>query len=98
MGYEDFKSEIEKIDNNLTVERYDEDQIVMIGPTLQDRKAGDVEIFVNEDVSVFRITTDDNDHCFLKINIGVDITSFDTFFEILNLIKEYMENLQKLNW
>lgn len=78
MGYEDFKSEIEKIDNNLTVERYDEDQI---------------EIFVNEDVSVFRITTDDNDHCFLKINIGVDITSFDTFFEILNLIKEYMENL-----
>lgn len=83
MGYEDFKSEIEKIDNNLTVERYDEDQI---------------EIFVNEDVSVFRITTDDNDHCFLKINIGVDITSFDTFFEILNLIKKYMENLQKLNW
>ncbi|MFD3388826.1 hypothetical protein [Ligilactobacillus salivarius] len=78
MGYEDFKSEIEKIDNNLTVERYDEDQI---------------EIFVNEDVSVFRITTDDNDHCFLKINIGVDITSFDTFFEILNLIKKYMENL-----
>ena len=78
MGYEDFKSEIEKIDNNLTVECYDEDQI---------------EIFVNEDVSVFRITTDDNDHCFLKINIGVDITSFDTFFEILNLIKKYMENL-----
>lgn len=93
MGYEDFKSEIEKIDNNLSIEKYDEDQIAMIGTTLQDRKAGDVEIFVNEDVSVFRITTDDNDHCFLKINIGVDIISFDTFFEILNLIKEYMENL-----
>ena len=93
MGYEDFKSEIEKIDNNLSIEKYDEDQIAMIGTTLQDRKAGDVEIFVNEDVSVFRITTDDNDHCFLKISIGVDITSFDTFFEILNLIKEYMENL-----
>ncbi len=93
MGYEDFKNEIEKIDNNLSVEKYDEDQIAMIGTTLQDRKAGDVEIFVNEDVSVFRITTDDNDHCFLKISIGVDITSFDTFFEILNLIKEYMENL-----
>ena len=93
MGYEDFKSEIEKIDNNLSIEKYDEDQIAMIGTTLQDRKAGGVEIFVNEDVSVFRITTDDNDHCFLKINIRVDITSFDTFFEILNLIKEYMENL-----
>ncbi|OUN19027.1 hypothetical protein B5G36_03310 [Ligilactobacillus salivarius] len=93
MRYEDFKNEIEKIDNNLSVEKYDEDQIAMIGTTLQDRKAGDVEIFVNEDVSVFRITTDDNDHCFLKISIGVDITSFDTFFEILNLIKEYMENL-----
>lgn len=79
--------------NNFNFEKYDEDQIAMIGTTLQDRKAGDVEIFVNEDVSVFRITTDDNDHCFLKISIGVDITSFDTFFEILNLIKEYMENL-----
>ena len=79
--------------NNFNFEKYDEDQIAMIGTTLQDRKAGAVEIFVNEDVSVFRITTDDNDHCFLKISIGVDITSFDTFFEILNLIKEYMENL-----
>ena len=93
MKFEDFKSEIKKINDRFSIERYDEDQIAMIGTTLQDRKAGDVEIFVNEDVSVFRITTDDNDHCFLKINIGVDITSFDTFFEILNLIKEYMENL-----
>ena len=41
MGYEDFKSEIEKIDNNLSIEKYDEDQIAMIGTTLQDRKAGD---------------------------------------------------------
>ena len=40
MKFEDFKSEIKKIDSNLIAEKYDEDQIVMIGLTLQDRKSG----------------------------------------------------------
>lgn len=94
MKFEDFKSEIEKINNNLSVEKYDEDQIAMIGMTLQDRKAGDVEALINGVVSVFRITTDDNDNRFLKIKIGVDINGFDTIFKILNLAKKYMEGLE----
>lgn len=93
MKFEDFKNEIEKIDDNLSVKKYDEDQIAMIGMTLQDRKAGDVETLLNGVVSVFRITTDDNGNRFLKIKIGVDINSFNTIFKILNLAKEYMEGL-----
>lgn len=93
MRFEDFKNEIEKIDDNLSVKKYDEDQIVMIGLTLQDRKDGDVEALLNGVVSVFRITTDDNGNHFLKIKIGVDINSFNTIFKILNLAKEYMEGL-----
>lgn len=94
MKFEDFKNEIEKIDDNLSVKKYDEDQIAMIGMTLQDRKAGDVEALINGVVSVFRITTDDNGNRFLKIKIGVDINSFNTIFKILNLAKEYMEGLE----
>lgn len=93
MKFEDFKSEIKKIDSNLIVEKYDEDQIVMIGLTLQDRKAGDIEIFINEDVSAFMITTDEDGNHLFKIEIGFDIHSFDTIFKILNLIREYMETL-----
>ena len=40
MKFEDFKSEIKKINDRFSIERYDEDQIAMIGTTLQDRKAG----------------------------------------------------------
>lgn len=94
MKFEDFKNEIEKIDDNLSVKKYDEDQIAMIGMTLQDRKADDVEALINGVVSVFRITTDDNGNRLLKIKIGVDVNSFNTIFKILNLAKEYMEELE----
>lgn len=93
MKFENFKSEIEKIDRNLTVEKYDEDQIAMIGMTLQDRKAGDVEVLINGVVSVLRISTDDDGNRFLQIKIRVATDSFDTIFKILNLSKEYMERL-----
>ncbi|WP_143453950.1 hypothetical protein [Ligilactobacillus salivarius] len=93
MKFEDFKSEIEKIDNNLSVEKYGEDQIVMIGLTLQDRKAGDIEVLLDGVVSVLRISTDDDGNRFLQIKIRVAIDSFDTIFKILNLAKEYMEAL-----
>lgn len=93
MEFENFKSEIEKIDDNLSVERYDEDQIAMIGMTLQDRKAGDVEVLIDGVVSVLRISTDDDGNRFLQIKIRVATDSFDTIFKILNLSKEYMERL-----
>ncbi len=93
MKFEDFKSEIEKIDNNLSVEKYGEDQIVMIGLTLQDREAGDIEVLLDGVVSVLRISTDDDGNRFLQIKIRVAIDSFDTIFKILNLAKEYMEAL-----
>ena len=93
MKFEDFKSEIEKIDDNLSVERYDEDQIAMIGMTLQDRKADDVEVLIDGVVSVLRISTDDEGNRFLEIKIRVATDSFDTIFKILNLSKEYMERL-----
>lgn len=93
MKFENFKSEIEKIDDNLSVERYDEDQIAMIGMTLQDRKAGDVEVLIDGVVSVLRISTDDEGNRFLQIKIRVATDSFDTIFKILNLSKEYMERL-----
>ncbi|WGT60817.1 hypothetical protein [Ligilactobacillus salivarius] len=93
MKFENFKSEIEKIDDNLSVERYDEDQIAMIGMTLQDRKAGDVEVLIDGVVSVLRISTDDEGNRFLQIKIRVATDSFDTIFKILNLSKEDMERL-----
>lgn len=58
--FEDFKNEIEKIYDRFSVKRYDEDQVVMIGLTLQNRRANDIDIFIDEDISAFRITTDDD--------------------------------------
>lgn len=95
MGYEDFKNEIEKIDNNLSVEKYDEDQIAMIGMTLQDRKAGDVDIFINEDVPAFRIATDGKGNRLFSIEIGFDIVSFDILLRVLDLVKKYMQEEQE---
>lgn len=91
MKFEDFKSEIEKIDYKLSVERYDEDQIVMIGLTLQDRKDGDVDIFINDDVPAFRIFTDDNGNRLFSIEIGFDVESLDILLNVLDLIKKYMQ-------
>lgn len=97
MKFEDFKSEIEKIDYKLSVERYDEDQIVMIGLTLQDRKAGDVDIFINDDVPAFRIFTDDNGNRLFSIEIGFDVTGFSLILRVINLIRKYMQEEQGLN-
>lgn len=94
MKFEDFKSEIEKIDYKLSVERYDEDQIVMIGLTLQDRKDGDVDIFIDEDIPAFNIATDGNNNRLLKIEIGFDVESLDILLNVLDLIKKYMEGLE----
>ncbi|MDF4187412.1 hypothetical protein, partial [Ligilactobacillus salivarius] len=58
--FEDFKNEIEKIYDRFSVKRYDKDQVVMIGLTLQNRRANDIDIFIDEDISAFRITTDDD--------------------------------------
>lgn len=91
MKFEDFKNEIEKIYDRFSVERYDEDQIVMIGLTLQDRKDGDVDIFINDDVPAFRIFTDDNGNRLLKIEIGFDVESLDILLNVLDLIKKYMQ-------
>ena len=95
MKFEDFKSEIEKIDDKLSVERYDKDQIVMIGLTLQDRKAGDVDIFINDDVPAFRIFTDGNSNRLFSIEIGFDIVSFDILLRVLDLVKKYMQEGEK---
>ena len=97
MKFEYFKSEIEKIDDKLSVERYDEDQIVMIGLTLQDRKADDVDIFINDDVPAFRIFTDGNGIRLFSIEIGFDIVSFDILLRVLDLVKKYMQEEQELN-
>lgn len=91
MKFEDFKSEIEKIDSNLIVEKYDEDQIVMIGLTLQDRKAGDIDIFINKNVPAFRIFTDGNGNRLFSIEIGFDVESLDILLNVLDLIKKYMQ-------
>lgn len=95
MKFEDFKSEIEKIDSNLIVEKYDEDQIVMIGLTLQDRKAGDIDIFINKNVPAFRIFTDGNGNRLFSIEIGFDIVSFDILLRVLDLVKKYMKEEQE---
>lgn len=95
MKFEDFKSEIKKIDSNLIAEKYDEDQIVMIGLTLQDRKAGDIDIFINEDIPAFNITTDDKGNRLLKVEIGFDVESLDILLNVLDLIKEYMQEEQE---
>lgn len=97
MEFEDFKSEIKKIDSNLIVEKYDEDQIVMIGLTLQDRKAGDIDIFINKDVPAFRIFTDGNGNRLFSIEIGFDIVSFNILLRVLDLVKKYMQEEQELN-
>ena len=95
MKFKDFKSEIEKIDSNLIVEKYDEDQIVMIGLTLQDRKADDVDIFINDDVPAFRIFTDDNGNRLFSIEIGFDVESLDILLNVLDLIKKYTQEEQE---
>lgn len=95
MKFEDFKSEIEKIDYKLSVERYDEDQIVMIGLTLQDRKASDIDIFIKENVPAFRIFTDGNGNRLFSIEIGFDIVSFDILLRVLDLVKKYMKEEQE---
>lgn len=41
--FEDFKNEIEKIYDRFSVKRYDKDQVVMIGLTLQNRRANDID-------------------------------------------------------
>lgn len=97
MKFEDFKNEIEKIDDNLNVKKYDEDQIAMIGMTLQDRKADDVDIFINDDVPAFRIFTDGNGNRLFSIEIGFDIVSFDILLRVLDLVKKYMQEEQELN-
>ena len=95
MKFEDFKSEIEKIDSNLIVERYDEDQIVMIGLTLQDRKAGDIDIFIKENVPAFKIITDEDGNRLFKVEIGFDVTCFSLILKVINLVKEYMKEEQE---
>lgn len=95
MKFEDFKSEIKKINDRFSIERYDEDQIAMIGMTLQDRKAGDVDIFINDDVPAFRIFTDDNGNRLFSIEIGFDIVSFDILLRVLDLVKKYMQEEQE---
>lgn len=91
MKFEDFKSEIEKIYDRFSVKRYDEDQVVMIGLTLQDRKAGDIDIFIDEDIPAFSIATDGNSNRLLKIEIGFDVESLDILLNVLDLIKKYMQ-------
>ena len=95
MKFEDFKSEIEKIDSNLITEKYDEDQIVMIGLTLQDRKAGDIDIFINKDVPAFKIITDEDGNRLFKVEIGFDVTCFSLILRIINLVKKYMKEEQE---
>ena len=75
MKFEDFKNEIEKIYDRFSVKRYDKDQIVMIGLTLHDRKAGDIDIFIDEDISAFSIAIDGKGNRLLKVEIGFDVES-----------------------
>lgn len=97
MKFEDFKSEIEKINDRFSVERYDEDQIVMAELTLQDRKDGDIDIFINEDIPAFNITTDDKGYRLLRVEIGFDVESLDILLNVLDLIKKYTQEEQELN-
>ncbi|MFR0524217.1 hypothetical protein [Ligilactobacillus salivarius] len=89
--FEDFKNEIEKIYDRFSVERYDEDQMVMIGLTLQDRKAGDIDIFIDEDIPAFNITIDDDGNRLLNVEIGFDVDSLDILLSVLDLTKKYMQ-------
>ena len=91
MKFEDFKSEIEKIYDRFSVKRYDEDQVVMIGLTLQDRKAGDIDIFIDEDIPAFSIAIDGKGNRLLKVEIGFDVESLDILLNVLDLIKKYMQ-------
>ena len=91
MKFEDFKNEIEKIYDRFSVKRYDKDQIVMIGLTLQDRKAGDIDIFIDEDISAFNIAIDGEGNRLLKVEIGFDVESLDILLNVLDLIKKYMQ-------
>lgn len=94
MKFEDFKSEIEKIYDRFSVKRYDKDQVVMIGLTLQNRRANDIDIFIDEDIPAFNIATDGNNNRLLKIEIGFDVESLDILLNVLDLIKKYMEGLE----
>lgn len=91
MKFEDFKNEIEKIYDRFSVKRYDKDQIVMIGLNLQDRKAGDIDIFIDEDISAFNIAIDDKGNRLLEVEIGFDVESLDILLNVLDLIKKYMQ-------
>lgn len=97
MKFEDFKSEIEKIYDRFSVKRYDKDQVVMIGLTLQNRRANDIDIFIDEDIPAFNIATDGNSNRLLKIEIGFDVESLDILLNVLDLIKKYMQEEQELN-
>ena len=89
--FEDFKNEIEKIYDRFSVKRYDKDQVVMIGLTLQNRRADDIDIFIDEDISAFRITTDDDGDRLFNVEIGFDVESLDILLSVLDLTKKYMQ-------
>ena len=89
--FEDFKNEIEKIYDRFSVKLYDKDQVVMIGLTLQNRRANDIDIFIDEDISAFRITTDDDGDRLFNVEIGFDIDSLDILSSVLDLTKKYMQ-------
>lgn len=89
--FEDFKNEIEKIYDRFSVKRYDKDQVVMIGLTLQNRRASDIDIFIDEDISAFRITTDDDGDRLFNVEIGFDVDSLDILSSVLDLTKKYMQ-------
>lgn len=89
--FEDFKNEIEKIYDRFSVKRYDKDQVVMIGLTLQNRRANDIDIFIDEDISAFRITTDDDGDRLFNVEIGFDVDSLDILLSVLDLTKKYMQ-------
>ena len=85
--FEDFKNEIEKIYDRFSVKRYDKDQVVMIGLTLQNRRANDIDIFIDEDISAFRITTDDDGDRLFNVEIGFDFESLYILLSVLELTK-----------
>ena len=89
--FEDFKNEIEKIYDRFSINRYDKDQVVMIGLTLQNRRANDIDIFIDEDISAFRITTDDDGDRLFNVEIGFDVDSLDILSSVLDLTKKYMQ-------
>lgn len=91
MKFEDFKSEIEKISDHFSVKRYDKDQVVMIGLTLQNRRANDIDIFIDEYISAFRIATDGDGNRLFNVEIGFDVESLDILLSVLDLSKKYMQ-------